>query len=466
MIIDTSFVNITHVSTCTLPSKTELEVQSTQDNLFIDQKILTAVDIGLELISIGLNVIPLDANLNAPVWVFKNLCSSTTLSDMSWIRIMRDYDNVGVITGKKSQNLFVVRCKTQKAYEDLEAHLGTKMDWVSKTGDCWDTWFFCDLGFVSNRKYSQGMKILGHEKVVEYPGCRSLNGVTSEWVRKVCWHPHILDADDMEEFFPNIIITPMRNLNDNAHSIEKYKQAVSIINDPEELSDIDKAYAFSETFNFGKGLSGAGKQSVYRALIERGKQESTNNFRASLRELEAMSTPRIKTISKYLKEFERKGLIELLSTSPMGTRYRLTNNKFCHIKRLPKNVVNLSNLPVHDIWTSRSGLGACTKNIVEFLIAKDSQNELFTAKDISNRTNVSYATVCKRLKQLRELELVVKNGMCWKIDLKNINPSNFDTIAKKLRVDGKYNARKKQASFDRQKWCVYLAKIYMQQVRN
>ena len=464
MAIDTSHKIFTDVTTPTFPPETYLEGQVSEENFYIEHSVYTAVEDGLDLLHIGLNVIPLDENLQAPELLFKNLCTSTSLSDMTWITMMRNFDNVGVITGKKSQNLFVVRCNTLEAYEYLEAHLGSKMGWVSKTSDCWDAWFFCAEGVVSNRRYSHSMTILGHEKVVEFPGCRSANGITSEWIKYDYHRPHVLYKEEMDEFFPNVMIMPFRDTNDAAHSIEKYKQAMSIINDPENLTDIDKAYIFSETHYFGNGTSGAGKKSVFRALIARGQIESIYNFRASLRELEAISTPCRKTISKYLNEFERKGLIEHLSESPLGNRYKLKKCKIDHIKKLPLNVENLINLPPHDIWTSRSGLGACTKEIVELLIALNKKNLLYTAKDISNNLTVSYPTVLKRLKQLRALGLAVKIGGRWKIVVENIEPSNFDGISKKLGVDGKYKTRKKQTDFDRQKYSVFLSEINKKKV--
>jgi hypothetical protein len=428
-----------------------------------DENNLSPLNIGLYFQYRGFSVIPLGNDLLVPKAAAAYLSSSIKFSATSLERVMWDYHNLGVITGKNSRNLFIIRAENVEVYEKLLDRLGDLETWVSITKNEYDIWFFCKSGVVSNATLFPGAKILGHGKVIPVPGNRIAGEITTFWVEHNSILPTELCEEQMQVLFPNIFISPVSNQAERDKlSRESYLGLPSMtISNSAECTEIEQYLLSANNQSMGKGKIGLNRQSVLNAMCFRASKEDRNNFRATHREISLLSGVPLSSIGGCLHYLLNNNLIEIQSKKLEGNRYRLCSNaRFDHITTGSNNVVKLVKLPVHDIWTTH-GLSLCGKEIAECLIKAATFDRRLSAIEISKETSISTNTVRTKLNQMYALDLVQKEHRRWFTDPILFKPELLDEKAGLMEVNGCTQRKKDKIRNEREYFAVQITRKSM-----
>jgi len=394
----------------------------------------------------GFSLIPLNERLYTPVDAIIYASNSAKLSHDEITLASREYPNIGVVTGNKSMNLFVVECNSEKSFEFMRKHLGNYACWISYFERKWSIWLLCVCGTVFNTVYRKDVVIKGCNSFVILPGSRSLDGEKSKWIAQDGPLPPIFDKDKMEGYFETVryckktdqpiyvTYTPMPNQLSFPH---------------QGLPTLDELWLFAEEYDFGKGRTGAGMQSLYFALLKRAKVESPTNFRATSRELAELAGITEKTARKYLKKLISLGFVEFFKKKSLGFHYSLVKPRnFYPINYCPINGVKLTHCAYRDIWTS-FGFGKCGQKIIEILLPAEKRLSVI---EISEAVSYSTITVRKRLSQMEQFGLVSKTSSGWAIVYAGLNEENLTKIEKSLGVNGSIAKKKKIHEKERKKF--------------
>lgn len=413
-----------------------------------------AIDVAWDFASMHFSVIPLDPEGNHNPNLLKYLSNSTKFSPDKILDLSQNFHNFGVVTGRSSINLFVVRCYTENSYETALALLEEKVNWITKSNNYWDLWFICFDGMVSNSDFIYDAEILGHQNIILIPGCTNQHGTISKWIKRDTFFPTILHSEDMKKYFRDVMVTPMRKKLEEGEVF----RITQVSTNNGELNQFEKAELIGKNYRFGKGKTGTNKRLLYKALVDRAKKENPNEFRATIRELEILTQISYASIVKYLGEFQDLGLIKLNSRSATGNKYRLCLNRNFYITNSDcYNDIKVAKFLIHDVWSSR-GLGSCSKAIMEYLLQSYEIQNSFSAKDISHGVGISLTTTYKKINELNHFRLLSKQQGKWTVDFAQLNSVNLDNIAKELGASGSVQRRRNRIDRQRQEYCLRLAR--------
>lgn len=409
-----------------------------------------AYSIGMELLSKHLSVITLNENLQPPQ-THKEYLSSSFRMNEKLLRMSLPYNpNLGVLTGKLSMNLFVLRAQSMRSFQEIGPTFSEKLMWVSRCENTYFAWFLCWDGIVTNSIDTYTVDVLGDKQIVVVPGSKLPDGSCAEWHIHEGTFPPIIYHSDFDQSPLNGIRIKHENASDTQDQIKKYVYAGSDRNGP---TVIDKLILFAELHDFGKGIKGINKRLLFRALIQRAKHDTHSDFRATPRELEQMTTISRKSIVKYLREFQRDGLLTKIRNTDLGNRYsfELAGQILPKVSMNNHDVTSIE-ISNHECWSSR-GLGSSGKTIIELLL-KATDDQHLDILTISRLTGVNRITVSKKLKLMSQFKLVKKLDGSWVVDKTQLTVENMNFIARELGVNGFFRKRKERSDNERREYLI------------
>jgi predicted transcriptional regulator len=417
-------------------------------------------------------------------------------------------NNIAVLTGKLSNNLFVIDCDDQDSFKKYLNLFESRnlAKWVVITSRGGHIWFLSPEGEIDSCKLEENVQVFGNNHyVVAPPSLNKQTGVIYGWGNREGDFPPELSYDEIRDLFPEIkIIRRLQGfmpyianevlVNRNLMGYESYSEAEnaalfslvrlgwddeSIIelfnhyspphyrsrNRPEQwlktymlnpareiihvspyIDKINRAvnWASSQTWN---NRTGAIDKIVFLACCKRAMIEGVNNFRASEREIAELANTTRKTARKSLRRLVRNSVLEIVYDRASGMHYKIRSD----IQDYPNKstvlyFVNgvMSLSLIQHDVWHPKALGKTSHIIYQFLLA----NEGKTIPEISEGIKKSKASVTKALEKLSHFRLASKIDGVWSAILRNNR--YFDIIARILGTFGVAEKRKQEYQRERE----------------
>lgn len=386
----------------------------------------------IELHQKGFSVLPLDSNCTLPSETLGHLYN-VSISPRELKKYVDIVKNFGVLTGPCSKDLFVLQCQSQKSVERYKKDLGRKSYWISSCPEGYNIWLLSNFGTVKSKKFSEQTRIIGNRNLIVLPNSCYQSGEIITWIEKTGEYPPTIDEATMRNVFEHFKVSP------SAQKVQKEEQ----IDCSQFLSDTELNRVLAEHIDwsiFGRTTT---FKSLYLALLDRARKEKPSRFRASCREVGALSSLSTKTVTKNLSILISKNIIKIVEKSNNGNIYSLTNEiqKYHTTENVIGSVVLLQELGLHDVWTWH-GFGSTGKNIAQYLIKTTQKGLHPTVKNIVDHTKHAKTTVVKRLKQMQKANLVWSEGNYWYSEMSRFN--DLDTIAVDIQVSETLERKKRQ----------------------
>ncbi|MCL4559515.1 MAG: hypothetical protein M1281_02735 [Chloroflexi bacterium] len=259
---------------------------------------------------------PLIENSNEPVLKHWGKLTTTRLPE-DGLREFFKGNNLAVIPGKLSNNLFVIDCFDALTFKRISDYLGSTMNWVVTTSQGHQIWLRCRDGEIYNHD-GKGSRTIGHNNFVIVPPSRDSQGDTFYWEKRDGELPTLLSWYEFQEMIPGIRL----RFSADRHSgfVETYSPTIWKRWNYRNKPDIAELFDWAEGHSW-KGRTSSTDKMVFLNCCARAADESIEAFHASVREIAEMSGVTHKTAGKSLRRLTTSGLIKFIDSGPRGNRY-------------------------------------------------------------------------------------------------------------------------------------------------
>lgn len=422
--------------------------------------------------------------------------------------------NIGVMTGRTSNNLFVVDCDNQDTFDEVFSKLEALdlAKWVYRTPHGGHFWFLSEEGEVRNH-VGEGLQIWGQKQYVTIPPSVNQEGELYYWVRLKGNYPPALTSKKIFDLFDEklkvtsqmvdgipaithrvLVLGQSFGYSTNSEAehaavcalvrcgysddfifylFEKYapphyqknknrKEALykySILPARELIpvepyqDDINNLLVRSFTYTWSHKTDSTDRL-VFIALCERAHYQGIKKFRATIREISELTNLGVDTVIHSIRRLLLLGVIEFISYES-GKYYKINKHVL-----LPNNDGtghninggNLFTLIKHDVWQPRA-LGKPSLNLVMILLQFPEGKE---KKELATLANRNVRTIEKPLEKLTREGLVTCNQNIYQYV--NLTQTKLDDIARKYGSLGRNNERKTVHEKQRQEYMYWISK--------
>lgn len=421
-------------------------------------------------------------------------------------------NNIAVITGKSSNNLFVLDCDDQDTFKKYLELLESKdlAKWVVITSRGGHIWFLSQEGEIDSGKLEGHAEVWGNNHyVISPPSLNKEAGIIYAWQNREGDFPPRLSFEEIREIFPKLQINRKLQgcfsylvneilLNKNKMDYETNSEAEnagvcslirlgwddkSIIelfeyySPPHYSSEkhpkewlktymlkpareliqvapyIDKVknsilWADSRTWN---PRTGSTDKQVFLACCKRAMIEGMNSFRATEREIGELANITRQTARNSLRRLVQDNILEITPDKLTGTHYKIKEEAQDYPNKATViYIIGLMSSPLitHDAWHPKA-LGKTSYNVYQYLLENNEKN----VQEISSAIQKSVDTVERALDKLGKYRLAFEKEDVW--SARPANKRYFDYIAKKLGTLGIAEKRKQQYQAERERKAYY-----------
>lgn len=413
---------------------------------------MTTHEAGRQFYELGFNPIPMKGYSATPAFSEWSYYHATRLQ-WSVLDQALPGNNLAVVTGRTSLNLFVIECFGDHSYQELVTKLGEWAKWTVQTPNSYQIWLLSKDGEIKNSDHRAEIalrqeeawkgqyRVLGNRSFVLVPPSVGEDGSLYLWTKREGNLPPEISQAELHVRIPGIWLrhVPRPRQDNNQEEVPTIGKYWNILNKP----DVAALIEWSNSHPW-RGRSGSTDRTIFIWCCATAANLSIDDFHFSIREMALLSGVQEKTVHESLKRLSSGGLIRRLGRDGLrGSRYQI----LVDINNYPTvgSVNNISGVVIdgfanHEAWHAWA-LGKGGKQIYDFLheLAHDGPGLSF--EDLVEGTGKVPATVKSHLQRLSLHGLVYLEDGKWKAA--DANLEKLDGVARFYQTNGA-NERKAQ----------------------